>query len=186
MVEIGLVEEFEKEKQALQIRIRHMEAYFATPSPTSPDGEDNPYPGIYPRQFTDDQRIRLRQKQHELRTMDALHQSKIKVLRDRQTKKHEETMKRFTSESSRLKEENQQALRTLEKDYHDEKNAAIAWFEAKEKHLQRRWHLEEAIARKRLENESKLPFGPLPDIVFDDSRSDYLTNIPQNPVSVMI
>lgn len=39
-------------------------------------------------------------------------------------------------------------------------------FDAKKDRLRRRWNIEEAIIRKRLEDQSGLPYGPLPIVSF--------------------
>ncbi|EEP75554.1 predicted protein [Uncinocarpus reesii 1704] len=171
VTELALMEEFKREKQTLRSRIRHMEAYFNTPRANDTD------PLQPPREYGKEYRDRLRQKLHELATIDSLHQSKIKVLRDIQAKRYEKALEKWEQAVHRLQASNEHDLRNLESRCREEKDAAIVWLEAKRARLKARWTFEERIIRRKLEIDTRESFGPLPELSFGDIRDD----IPQSP-----
>ncbi|KAK2836935.1 hypothetical protein FQN49_006576 [Arthroderma sp. PD_2] len=172
VAEISLVAELQREKQILQTSIRHMEAYFNTPPPSLSSNKDDLYTNLQPRELTDQKRSRLYQSYHELNTLDALHESKIKVLRDKQARNFQETLRTMELDAKNLARLNESALRALEKCRQDETTAAIAWLDGREQKLIYKWALEEGISRKQLEVETKQTYGPLPTISFDESDND--------------
>ena len=168
--ELSLLEDFRREKLALQSGIHHMEAYFNTPTPTGTSAEDSPNDSdsvLSQRQYTQQHRDRLQQKYHERNSIDTLHESKIKVLRDKQAKQSEEAARKMEREAADLAQSNGQRYRELEKLCRDEEAATMEWLEGKEKRLVARWTLEEAVLRKKLELESGVTYGPLPPLVFE-------------------
>ncbi|KAL1957368.1 hypothetical protein VTO42DRAFT_6048 [Malbranchea cinnamomea] len=181
--ELALIEDFKREKQALQSRIRHMEAYFRTPallSEDDPGSTSDPKPS--PRQYTQEQRDRLRQKYHERDSMDRLHESKIKVMRDRQAKQLEEAIHKMEREAAELAKENSRLYQEVEKRCQVEELATLAWLEMREKRLAAKWILEEAILRKKLELATNLTYGPLPLLSFEDTAGPHSeqTTFPHN------
>ncbi|KAK2742942.1 hypothetical protein FQN57_005072 [Myotisia sp. PD_48] len=177
LAELSLTEELEREKKALRSRVGHMEAYFSTPTPppsiSSSESESSATPR--PREFKEEQRARLRQKHHELDTMDALHESKIKVLRDKQSQKYNETMKQMEENYNQLNRRNQTELQELVARLDEQKSMVVAWLEENRDKLLNRWALKEAISRKQLELETQQPHGLLPAMSFDGPISDDLT-----------
>ena len=151
-----------------------MEAYFRTPtfnsrghSGDSPKSE----PGSPRREYTLEERDRLRQKYHEWNSIDRLHESKIKVLRERQTKRYEEAVGKMEREAIELAESNRQLYEDAEKRCRDEEATTLTWLETREKRLAMKWMLEEAILRKKLELETNEVYGPLPPLSFDEVQN---------------
>ncbi|KAF3482262.1 uncharacterized protein GIQ15_05021 [Arthroderma uncinatum] len=175
VAEISLVAELQREKQALQTSIRHMEAYFNTPPPSLSSSKNDFYKNLQPRELTDQKRNRLYQSYHELNTLDALHESKIKVLRDKQTRNFQERLRNMELDAVTFAKMNESALHALEKRRRDEISDAIAWLDCRKRRLIYKWSLEEGIARKQLEIETKQTYGPLPAISFDESDYDNYT-----------
>ncbi|EGD95488.1 hypothetical protein TESG_02969 [Trichophyton tonsurans CBS 112818] len=175
VAELSLVAELQREKQSLQTSIRHMEAYFNTPPPSLSSDKNDFYASLQPREYTDQKRSRLFQSYHELATLDALHQSKIKVLRDRQARAFQESLQDMELESIELSRKNREALNDLEKRKQEETEVVLAWLDGKKQGLIYRWALVEGIARKQLEDETGLTYGPLPTISFSEGEYDGLT-----------
>ncbi|EFE33920.1 uncharacterized protein ARB_07384 [Trichophyton benhamiae CBS 112371] len=175
VAELSLVAELQREKQSLQTSIRHMEAYFNTPPPSLSSDKNDFYASLQPREYTDQKRNRLFQSYHELATLDALHQSKIKVLRDRQARAFQESLQDMELDSIELARKNSEALSDLEKRKQEETEVVLAWLDGKKQGLIYRWALEEGIARRQLEDETRLTYGPLPAISFSEGEYDGLT-----------
>ena len=70
---------------------------------------------------------------------------------------------------------NREALSDLEKRKQEETEAVLAWLDGKKQGLIYRWALEEGIARRQLEDETRLTYGPLPTISFSEGEYDDLT-----------
>lgn len=171
MTELALIEGFKRDKQSLQSRIRHMEAYFHTPSPATSLHWNNDREPLHPqREYGKEHRERLRQKHHELATIDSLHESRIKVLRDTQAKNYEDAIKRWEQALRELQDNNTRKICRLKDQFHEEKSSIVAWLETKRIRLQSRWSLEERIIRKRLELDTQASYAPLPEISFGDVR----------------
>jgi hypothetical protein len=162
--ELSLIEEFKRERTALESCVRHMEAYFQTPAIVDMNAEST----LAQRQYTHEQRDRLRQKYHELDSMGTLHQSKIKVLRDRQAKRLEESLQGMERDRADLAARNAQSYRDLEYRLQEERLAITGWLEARQSRLTTRWILEEAVLRKKLQLETNLSYGPLPLLAFEE------------------
>src|SRR5690606_16524959 len=83
--ELSLLEDFEREKQSCHTRIRHMEAYCTTPTPPATPQSDRSQSveNLPVRKITKQQKDRLSQGYYERESMDSLHESRIKVLRDK-------------------------------------------------------------------------------------------------------
>ncbi|KAJ6157590.1 hypothetical protein N7470_005182 [Penicillium chermesinum] len=177
-VEMEQEREFERAKLNSRTRIKHMEGYFRNASPPpSPAGTrdrssesfssettDSTAPT---RRFTQQQREQLEQQYHDHKAMDHLHEARIKVLRDRQEKRLREAVARMERELDQLIKHNIQKLQDLQSELHDKEMSLIDALDAKKTELQHRWHLEEAVLRRKLEVESGLPYGPLPQLSFD-------------------
>lgn len=185
--------DFERAKMNSRTRIKHMEGYFRNSSPPSspspsPAGtstaqqssesmisETNGTPPA--RRITQQQKEQLEQQYHAHESMDALHEARIKVLRDRQEMKLSEAMERMERELDTLCETNIKNIKALQVEHRNEETAVIKALDSKKAELQNRWHLEEAILRHRLEERNGLVYGPLPVISFtvavaDDSETE--------------
>ncbi|OJD19501.1 hypothetical protein AJ78_00570 [Emergomyces pasteurianus Ep9510] len=177
--ELDLVEELRRERQTLEMRIRHMEGYLNSPPPHSEswllntDNESLSRIQQHHRQITQKDRDHLREKYRERDRIDTLHMSKIKVLRDTQERKYQETISKQEKHANEIAGANESAFNNLVSRCDDETAATSMWFTKREQHLGARWILEEAIVRKRLEIDTGISYLPLPVISFskeDESR----------------
>lgn len=175
--EIEQEREFARAKMNSRTRIKYMEGYFQTASPpgspatassgrVSSESFVDPEKALPTRVFTQQQKEQLEQQYHLHESMDALHEARIKVLRDRQEKKLEETMMRLERELNNLCAQHTQEVAALQIEHRNEETATIQAFDAKKIELQQRWDLEETILRRRLEKHTGKPYGPLPPISF--------------------
>ncbi|KAJ5111049.1 hypothetical protein N7532_001584 [Penicillium argentinense] len=174
-VEVEQQREFERAKLNSRTRIKHMEGYFRNASPPSSpattaqqssesfSGSDGTPPT---RRFTQQQKEQLEQQYHLHESMDALHEARIKVLRDRQELKLQEAMERMGNELDTLCEQNIKSVKGLQIEHRNEETSVIQALDAKKNELRHRWHLEEAILRCQLEQKNGQLYGPLPPIPF--------------------
>lgn len=175
-VEIDQIKEFEKSKRNSQTRIKYMEGYVSTssppPSPQLSSSEFEPTSNGPQQQqqqlrtVTRRQREQLAQEYLDRNSMDRLHKARIKVLRERQEQQLQETASRLERELDALISKNAEAILELERDHRRAEQEMLQVFDAKKNRLRRRWNIEEAIIRKRLEDQSGLPYGPLPIVSF--------------------
>lgn len=162
-------------------RIKHMEGYFrnASPPPSSAgaaqrssdsfSGSDTTPPS---RRFTRQQRDQLDQQYRDHEAMDALHEARIKVLRDRQELKLQEAIERMERELEDLIQQNMKNVEALQTEHQNEVSSFLQAMDAKKTGLRHRWHLEEAILRHQLETRNGQLYGPLPLIPFGGSSTE--------------
>ncbi|CAG8289804.1 unnamed protein product [Penicillium olsonii] len=180
-VEIEQQREFDRAKVNSSTRIKHMEGYFRNASPPpSPAGgssraerssesfseSDSTAPA---RVFTRQHMEQLEQQYHSHESMDKLHDARIKVLRDRQELKLQEAIARTEQELDDLCNRHTQEIATLKIEHRQEEISLTAGLQSKEKTLCKRWHLEEAVLRRRLELRDGQLYGPLPPLPFSPS-----------------
>ncbi|KAF3397403.1 hypothetical protein DPV78_008168 [Talaromyces pinophilus] len=172
-VEIDQIKEFEKSKRNSQTRIKYMEGYVSTSSPPpSPQLSSSEFestsngPQQQLRTVTRRQKEQLAQEYLDRNSMDRLHKARIKVLRERQEQQLQETTTRLERELDALISKNAEAILELERDHQRAEQEMLQVFDAKKTRLRRRWNIEEAIIRKRLEDQTGLPYGPLPIVSF--------------------
>ncbi|OKL63283.1 hypothetical protein UA08_01867 [Talaromyces atroroseus] len=214
-VEIDQMKEFQKTKRNSQTRIKYMEGYVSTSSPPqSPvlsGRESRPHSACFepiPRRqsqasyssdggsqqpqyriVTRRQKEQLAQEYLDRDSMDRLHEARIKVLRERQEQRLQETTARLERELEMLVHKNAETIGELERDHQRAEQEMLRVFEAKKHRLRRRWNIEEAILRTKLEHQNGVPYGPLPIISFsvpdhdEDSRALLDRDIPilKNP-----
>ncbi|PCG97123.1 Hypothetical protein PENO1_064830 [Penicillium occitanis (nom. inval.)] len=184
-VEIDQIKEFEKSKRNSQTRIKYMEGYVSTSSPPpSPQLSSSEFESTSngPQQqqqqlrtVTRRQKEQLAQEYLDRNSMDRLHKARIKVLRERQEQQLQETTTRLERELDALISKNAEAILELERDHQRAEQEMLQVFDAKKTRLRRRWNIEEAIIRKRLEDQTGLPYGPLPIVSFsapDDEEDE--------------
>lgn len=181
-VEIDQIKEFEKSKRNSQTRIKYMEGYVSTSSPPpspqlsgSESGvfEANPNGPQQLRTVTRRQKEQLAQEYFDRNSMDQLHEARIKVLRERQEQQIQETAARLEKELDTLINNNAETIIELERDHQQrEEQEMLQVFDSKKNRLRRRWNIEEAILRKRLEEQNGLPYGPLPIVSFSAPDDD--------------
>lgn len=196
-IEMDQIKEFRKAKRNSQTRIKHMEAYVKTSSPppspmssrsesglfaSAADNQPNSGGGSQQQQqriVTRRQKEQLAQEYLDRDSMDRLHEARIKVLRERQEQQLQETAARLQRDLETLINKNAEAIAELERDHQRAEQEMLRVFDAKKNRLRRRWNIEEAIIRKRLEDQNSVPYGPLPTISF--SGPDYDVPILKNP-----
>ncbi|KAJ5692307.1 hypothetical protein N7462_001730 [Penicillium macrosclerotiorum] len=180
-VEMEQQREFDRAKMNSRTRIKHMEGYFRNasppPSPAQPgqrssgsfSGGDTTPPT---RRFTKQHKEQLEQQYHDHESMDALHEARIKVLRDRQELRLQETIARWERELNDLREQNRKKVVTLQGEHRSEETALIQDLDTKKTALRHRWHLEEAILRGQLEERYGQLYGPLPPVSFSVTSTE--------------
>ncbi|KAJ5118957.1 hypothetical protein N7526_010594 [Penicillium atrosanguineum] len=180
-VEVEQQREFDRAKVNSRTRIKHMEGYFRNASPPpSPAGaaqrSSDSFSGSdttpLSRRFTRQQRDQLEQQYHDHESMDALHDARIKVLRDRQELKLQDAIERMEREFEDLTQQHVKDVEALQTEHQNEEDCFLRAMDAKKIELRHRWHLEEAILRSQLEARNGRLYGPLPPIPFDASYTE--------------
>ncbi|KAJ5153161.1 uncharacterized protein N7482_009639 [Penicillium canariense] len=181
-VEMEQQREFDRAKQNSRTRIKHMEGYFRNASPPpSPapaaerssdsfSGSESTTPPA--RRFTRQQKEQLEQQYHDHETMDALHESRIKVLRDRQEVRLQEAIARMERELNNMCAQHSKNITALQAEHRSEETSMIQALDNKKTKLQHRWGLEEAILRRQLEVRHGHPYGPLPPLSFSAADTE--------------
>ncbi|EED13716.1 conserved hypothetical protein [Talaromyces stipitatus ATCC 10500] len=186
-VEIDQIKEFERSKRNSQTRIKYMEGYVNTSSPPQSPRLSGAGSGAFEsnsnvaqqqtlRMVTRRQKEQLAQEYLDRDSMDRLHEARIKVLRERQEQQLQETTTRLERELDTLISKNAEAVAELERDHQRAEQEMLQVLDAKKNQIRRRWNIEEAILRKKLEDQTGLPYGPLPNVSFsvpdDDDEND--------------
>lgn len=162
-------------------RIKHMEGYLRNASPPpSPAGtsiraersgrssesfsecDSTPPARVLTRQHME----QLEQQYHSHKSMDQLHDARIKVLRDRQELKLQEATARMEKELDEMCDQNIQAIATLRGEHQREETSLMQALDTKKTTLRHRWYLEEAVLRRHLEVRHGQSYGPLPLVAF--------------------
>lgn len=169
--EMDLLNDLDHEKKACLVRLRHMEAYchHSQTPPRSPESEQsqlNSTDELPTRKVTDKDFNQLAQQYRLRDSMDNLHASKIKVLRERQARVHQNSVTKMEKDLANLIEEQGKELEYSEKTFEQEEHALASALEDRKGRLQRRWKLKEEIERKKLEIESGVSLGPLHEVDF--------------------
>lgn len=183
-VEMEQQREFDRAKQNSRTRIKHMEGYFRNASPPpSPapaaqrssesfsGSESNTPPA---RRFTRQQKEQLEQQYHDHESMDELHKSRIKVLRDRQELRLRGAIARMERELNDMCVQHAKNVTALQAEQRIEETSMIQALDNKKIELRHRWAVEEAILRKQLEIRNGHPYGPLPPISFSGVNNETL------------
>ncbi|KAJ0425979.1 hypothetical protein BJY00DRAFT_122539 [Aspergillus carlsbadensis] len=173
VVEMEQVREFERAKTNSRTRIKYMEGYLSSSSPPrsrspSISGSDL----TTGRSFTQQQKAQLAQEYRDHDAMDQLHKAKIKVLRDRQEIRLQEAIARMDRELETLVDKHSVEWSELQKAHQQEEATLVQSLDAKKVRLRHRWFLEEAILRKKLEDQHGKPYGPLTPLSFSDTQSE--------------
>ncbi|KGO48568.1 hypothetical protein PEXP_072980 [Penicillium expansum] len=180
-VEIEQQREFDRAKMNSRTRIKHMEGYLRNVSPPpSPAGtsiraersgrssesfsecDSTPPARVLTRQHME----QLEQQYHSHKSMDQLHDARIKVLRDRQELKLQEATARMEKELDEMYDQNIQAIATLRGEHQREETSLMQALDTKKTTLRHRWYLEEAVLRRHLEVRHGQSYGPLPLVAF--------------------
>ncbi|KAJ5469700.1 hypothetical protein N7539_009318 [Penicillium diatomitis] len=182
VVEMEQQRDFHRAKQNSRTRIKHMEGYFrnASPPPSSSpatqhssesfSGSESTTPPT--RRFTRQQKEQLERQYRDHEMMDALHEARIKVLRERQELRLQEAMARMERELHQMCAENSKSITAMQADHRCEESSLIQALDSQKIALRHRWNLEEAILRKQLEIENGHIYGPLPPISFSRTNTN--------------
>jgi hypothetical protein len=180
-VEVEQQREFDRDKVNSRTRIKHMEGYFrnASPPPSTAGAaqrssesfsESDSTPPA--RRFTRQQKEQLEQQYHDHESMDALHESRIKVLRERQELKLQEAIARMERELDDLIEQHAKNVEALQTEHRNEESSLLRAMDSKKMDLRHRWNLEEAVLRRQLETRNNQLYGPLPPISFSGTPTE--------------
>ncbi|OJJ44243.1 hypothetical protein ASPZODRAFT_2112226 [Penicilliopsis zonata CBS 506.65] len=172
--------EFDKAKMNSRTRIKHMEGYLSTSSSSSPPQSPRPeadsdWDAVHQplRKFTSQHKAQLAQEYHDHDSMDQLHEARIKVLRDQQEIKLQEAMARMAQELDSLVEQHAEELAALQRQHQQEELSVLQALHGRKIKLRRRWTVEEAVLRKKLElRDEGLVYGPLPVLSFTQVHGD--------------
>ena len=133
-------------ERSVQIRLRHMEAYCAGLGRTAA----NPHA----RHVTERDLRELGQQYNVRDDMTRLHQSKINVMRDKQSKQMEQLVLKQEDELERLAGKQSEELEELIEKFSGEEEEFARLFKQRRARLEWRWGVAEEIERKWLECES--------------------------------
>ncbi|KAJ5422209.1 hypothetical protein N7491_010654 [Penicillium cf. griseofulvum] len=186
-VEIEQQREFDRAKMNSRTRIKHMEGFLRNASPPpSPAGtsartsigaerssesfsefESTPPARVLTRQHME----QLNQQYHSHKSMDQLHDARIKVLRDRQELKLQEATARMEKELDEMCNRHAQDVATLRTGHQREEAALMQVLDTKATTLRHRWYLEGAVLRRHLEVRHGQSYGPLPLLTFTNPNT---------------
>ena len=155
--EVDLQKTLQRERQACDTRLKHMQAYCNPRSTVA---------GMPSRVVTKSDYRQLEQQYHIRNGMDNLHASRINVLREKQGKQQERIMAKQETELEALESDFERQNEEMDARFRDEETRLRQEFAERKKRLIRRWALAEAIERRKLEQATGETFEPLPPIVW--------------------
>jgi hypothetical protein len=158
-----------QERKACAIRLRHMEAYC--------DGLNSGNINI-PGRVVTERDLRELGQQYNLRDdMERMHQSRINVLREKQSKQLDDLTIRQEDEYEKLDQRLRVEAEGLETRFAKEESTFQSIFLKRRKILYKRWTLMEEITRKLLEHNDCVTYGPLPTMEWPDTSSPRDTSV---------
>ncbi|KLU82936.1 IBR domain-containing protein [Magnaporthiopsis poae ATCC 64411] len=183
--EMDLRATLEQRARSVKIRLRHMEAYCdgLGRNMAAPLGPDDAMAGVsdstkgrsgtstprrrdsmMPTRVVTERDLRELGQQYNVRDdLERLHQSRINVLRDRQTKNMEELLERQEAEMERLLGRRDEEIEDLEARFAAEDDAVLRAFADRRERARARWSLRVEILRREMEHKSNgLKYGPIP------------------------
>jgi hypothetical protein len=159
--EMELRASLKQSERSVQIRLRHMEAYC--------DGLSCSSDGLNPARVVTEQDLRELGQQYNLRDdLERLHQSRINVMREKQSKQMEQLLSRQEEEVERLTQKQVEELDAQEEVFGAEEEKFMQLFRERRQRLERRWALVNEMTRKRLEKDTGLKFAKLPELDWPD------------------
>ncbi|KAJ0162512.1 putative E3 ubiquitin-protein ligase ARI5 [Colletotrichum tanaceti] len=177
--EMDLRSTLDQSEKSVKIRLKHMEAYC--------DGLGRTSNSDLPPRVVTERDLRLLGQQYNVRDgMERLHQAKINVLRDRQTKRMEELLERQEHELERLTDRKEQDMENLATDFAQEEDTLVKIINDRKQRLQQRWLMAIEILRKELEDQTgdKYASPALPTWPDDNETQDeILASLPNSPAS---
>ncbi|KAJ5114824.1 hypothetical protein NUU61_000583 [Penicillium alfredii] len=197
-IEIEQQREFERAKVNSSIRIKHMEGYFRNASPPpaietlaafgerSDSFSESDTTTPPPRRFTRQDQEQLEQQYLNHESMDQLHEARIKVLRERQELRLQETILRMDQELENMCDRHTRDIEALRSEHQREESSLVQALDTKKTALQHRWHLEEMILRRQHELQYGRSYGPLPPVSFTNTTNtrDSAICVPRTPSSL--
>jgi len=155
--EMELRSSLKQSERSVQIRLRHMEAYC--------DGLGRSANGTNPARIVTERDLRELGQQYNLRDdLERLHQSKINVMRDKQTKQMEHLVQRQEEEMEKLGMKQNEELDALVDDLSFEEEGFVKLFVDRRARLKWRWAIVEEIERKKLEGVKGERYAPMPPV----------------------
>ena len=155
--EVDLQKTLQRERQACDTRLKHMQAYCNPRSTVA---------GMPSRVVTKSDYRQLEQQYHIRNGMDNLHASRINVLREKQGKQQERIMAKQETELETMESDFERQNEEMDARFRDEEIRLRQEFAERKKRLIKRWALAEAIERRKLEQVTGETFEPLPPIVW--------------------
>ena len=155
--EVDLQRTLQRERQACDTRLKHMQAY-CNPRST--------VVGMPSRVVTKSDYRQLEQQYHIRNGMDNLHASRINVLREKQGKQQERIIAKQEVELETLESDFERQNEEMDARFRDEEIRLQQEFAERKKRLIRRWALVEAIERRKLEQVTGETFEALPPIIW--------------------
>lgn len=171
--EVELHRTLQLERQACDVRLKHMQAYCNPRSTVQ---------GMPSRVVTKADYRQLEQQYHTRNGMDNLHTSRINVLRERQGKQSERIIAKQETELNTLESEFEDENQDLDAKSQEEDSRLQQEFADRKARLVARWRITEAIERHKLELQTGDDYGPLPLITWSSDAEDRDSN-PVTPVS---
>ncbi|KAH7358386.1 IBR domain-containing protein [Plectosphaerella cucumerina] len=162
--EMELRTTLQQSEKSVLIRLKHMEAYCDRLG-------HNPESDLPARVVTERDLRELGQQYNVRDNMARLHQARINVLRDRQTKRMEELMDRQTKEMEKLLEKRQRDLENLAMDFALEEDEVARVFDVRKRETRRYWCLKFAILRRELEEKDGVRYAQPDRPVWSDESA---------------
>ncbi|MCJ1309287.1 hypothetical protein MMC25_002946 [Agyrium rufum] len=158
-----LSQDLELERQALDLRIKHMSAYCSGHGSSSPDGMGPQ------RHVTVANRTALRQQKHLRRNMDGLHEARIGVLRRKQAKQVENLVAKREAERRDFEAQiNDEADLLCKCDWERLRREA----EERRIRMKRRWRFDAIAAWRRFEVDMGVGLGDMPEMDWPEGDCD--------------
>ncbi|KAI1359118.1 hypothetical protein F5Y08DRAFT_88463 [Xylaria arbuscula] len=152
LAEMELRSTLDQSEKHVRVRLKHMEAYCEAL------GRDSA--AETPSRVVTERDLRELSQQYNIeKNMKQLHQARINVMRDRQTKALEQLLERQENEMKRLVNKNTDEVEDLELEFANEEDTLALTFSARQSSLETRWKLEMEIMRRELENARGVRYG---------------------------
>lgn len=151
--EFEMISAFKKTELNVRNRLRHMEAYCDALGRDSSDSSTG-------REVTERDLRQLGQQYNLRDSMYHIHQNKIKVLRDKQSKQMERLLMQQERELERFMTRRED-ITLAEQRFKKEKDGLSQLFAQRKSALLQKWALEEQNERERLEMENKQRYAPI-------------------------
>jgi hypothetical protein len=159
--EMELRASLKQSERSVHIRLRHMEAYC--------DGLGRSASGSNPARVVTERDLRELEQQYNLRDdLERLHQSRINVIREKQSKQMEQLLARQEEEVENLARKQSEELDAQEDTFSAEEEKFNRLFRERRQRLKRRWLLVNEITRRKLEKVTGLRFAQLPELDWPD------------------